>query len=177
MSTFGTARLENGPDPVRGRAQLFASGGEQVAVHASLDTLMMLGRCQMALFQCASSFVTGPARRHEQLPIAHPTFASSRAWLADSCGMQKHAGFILNSVAKQLHGTRMATTRIHFGLCANVKVPSAVSRRELSIGLTSGPHKPNPEYPALLSSSRSGRVLGEGGVKIVIMSICCIIES
>ena len=63
MSTFGTARLENGPDPVRGRAQLFASGGEQVAVHASLDTLMMLGRCPMALFQCASSFVTGPARR------------------------------------------------------------------------------------------------------------------
>ncbi len=91
-----------------------------MAVHASLDTLMMLGRCQMALFQCASSFVTGPARRHEQLPIAHPTFASSRAWLADSCGMQKHAGFILNSVAKQLHGTRMATTRIHFGLCATV---------------------------------------------------------
>ena len=165
MSTFGTARLENGPDPVRGRAQLFASGGEQVAVHAILDTMMMLGRCQMALFQCASSFVTRPARCHEQLPIAHPTFASSRAWLADSCGMQKHAGFILNSVAKQLHGTRMATTRIHFGLCANVKVPSAVSRRELSIGLTSGPHKPNPEYPALLSSSRSGRVLGEGGVK------------
>ncbi len=64
MSTFGTARLENGPDPVRGRAQLFASGGEQVAVHASLDTLMMLSRYQMALFQCASSFVTGPSLRH-----------------------------------------------------------------------------------------------------------------
>ena len=127
-------------DPVRGRAQLFASGGEQVAVHASLDTLMMLGRCQMALLQCASSFVTGPARRHEQLPIAHPTFASSRAWLADSCGMQKHAGFILNSVAKQLHGTRMATTRIHFGLRANVKVLNAVSRRELSVGVRAGRH-------------------------------------
>ena len=148
MSTFGTARLENGPDPVRGRAQLFASGGEQVAVHASLDTLMMLSRCQMALFQCASSFVTGPARRHEQLPIAHPTFASSRAWLADSCGMQKHAGFILNSVAKQLHGTRMPTTRIHFGLCANVKVLIAVSRRELSGDVTSCASNPGAEIRA-----------------------------
>ena len=158
MSTFGTARLENGPDPVRGRAQLFTSGGEQVTVRAISDKLMKLCRCRVALFQRVFSFMTGLARCHEQLPIAHPTFASSRAWPADSCGMQKHAGFILNSVAKQLHGTRMATTRIHFGLCANVKVPSAVSRRELSIGLTSGPHKPNPEYPALLSSPRSGRV-------------------
>ncbi len=164
MSTFGTARLENGPDPVRGRAQLFTSGGEQVTVRASLDNLMKLCRCWMEFFQRASSFVTGSARCHEQLPIAHPAFASSRAWPADSRGMQKHAGFILNSVAKQLHGTRMATTRIHFGLCANVQVPSAVSRRELSIGLTSGPHKPNPDYPALLSSSRPGRVLGDGGV-------------
>ena len=160
MSTFGTARLENGPDPVRGRAQLFTFGGEQVTVRArrQFGQVDDAGLLPDGILSRVSSFVTGPARRHEQLPIAHPTFASSRAWLADSCGMQKHAGFILNSVAKQLHGTRMATTRIHFGLCANVKVPSAVSRRELSIGLTSGPHKPNPEYPALLPSPRSGRV-------------------
>ena len=156
-STFGTARLENDPDPVRGRAQQFASGGKQVAVHASLDTLMMLGRCQMALFPCASSFVTRPARRHEQLPIAHPTFASSRAWLADSCGMQKHAGFILNSVAKQLHGTRMPTTRIHFGLCANVKVLIAVSRRELSGDVTSCASNPGAELRGRSPDTRDRR--------------------
>ena len=138
MSTFGTARLENGLDPVRGRAQLFTSGGEQVTVHAISDKLMKLFRCRVAFFQRLFSFMTGPARCHEQLPIAHPTFASSRAWPADSRGMQKHAGFILNSVAKQLHGTRMATTRIHFGLCANVKVLTAVSRRELSVGVRVG---------------------------------------
>ena len=89
MSTFGTARLENGPDLVRGRAQLFTFEGEQVTVRASLDKLMKLCRCCMALFQRASSFVTGSARCHGQLPIAHPAFASSRAWLADSCGMHK----------------------------------------------------------------------------------------
>ena len=148
MSTFGTARLENGPDLVRGRAQLFTFGGEQVTVRASLDKLMKLCRCCMALFQRASSFVTGSARCHGQLPIAHPAFASSRAWLADSCGMQKHAGFILNSVAKQLHGTRMPTTRIHFGLCANVKVLIAVSRRELSGDVTSCASNPGAEIRA-----------------------------
>ena len=115
---------------------------------ASLDKLMKLCRCCMALFQRASSFVTGSARCHGQLPIAHPAFASSRAWLADSCGMQKHAGFILNSVAKQLHGTRMATTRIHFGLCANVKVLIAVSRRELSGDVTSCASNPGAEIRA-----------------------------
>ena len=145
MSTFGTARLENGPDPVRGRAQLFTSGGEQVTVRAISDKLMKLFRCRVALFQRVFSFMTGLARCHKQLPIAHPTFASSRAWPADSRGMQKHAGFILNSVAKQLHGTRMATTRIHFGLCANVKVLIAVSRRELSGDVTSCASNPGAE--------------------------------
>ena len=35
----------------------------------------------------------------------------------------------------------------------------------LSIGVRAGAHRPNPEYPALLSGSRPGRVLGEGGDK------------
>ena len=131
------------PDPDRGRAQLFTSGGEQVTVRTISDKLMKLFRCRVSLFQRVFSFMTGPARCHEQLPIAHPTFASSRAWPADSRGMQKHAGFILNSVAKQLHGTRMATTRIHFGLCANVKVLPAVSRRELSVGVRAGRRRRN----------------------------------
>ena len=50
------------------------------------------------------------------------------------------------------------------GVTPDVKVPSAVLRRDLSIGLTFGPHEPNPEYPALVSGPRSGPVLGEGGV-------------
>ncbi len=118
-----------------------------VMVHMKFHaSFVKLCRCCMALLQRASSFVTGSARCHGQLPIVHPAFASSRAWLADSCGMQKHAGFILNSVAKQLHGTRMATTRIHFGLCANVKFLIAVSRRELSGDLTCGAHRQRADF-------------------------------
>ena len=59
--------------------------------------------------------------------------------------------------------TRYATTRIHLGLCPNVKVLTAVSRRGLSIDVRADTHRPNPEYPALVSGPRSGRVLGEGG--------------
>ena len=66
----------------------------------------------------------------------------------------------------QQYRTRYATTRIHFGLCPNVKVLTAVSRRGLSIDVRADAHRPNPEYPALLSGSRSGLVLGEGGVKV-----------
>ena len=101
MSTFGTARLENGPDPVRGRAQLFTFGGEQVTVRAGLDKLMKL-----------------------------------------------------SEVAKQLHGTRMATTRIHFGLCASVKVLIAVSRRELSGDVTSCASNPGAELRARSPDTR-----------------------
>ena len=54
------------------------------------------------------------------------------------------------------------------GVTPDVKVPSAVLRRDLSIGLTFGPHEPNPEYPALVSGPRSGPFLGEGGVNALV---------
>ena len=42
-------------------------------------------------------------------------------------------------------GWGQPTTRIHFGLCANVKALIAVSRRGLSIDVSAGTHRPNPE--------------------------------
>ena len=57
-----------------------------------------------------------------------------------------------------------AKTCARFELCPLYKSPPSVARRELSTDLTWLAHRPEPENPPLPSRSRSGRVLGEGGV-------------
>ena len=49
--------------------------------------------------------------------------------------------------------TATATTRIHFGLRPNVKRPSPVSRRELSIDVRAGAHRRKLGFPAQLLKS------------------------
>ena len=51
-----------------------------------------------------------------------------------------------------------------FEFCPHFKSPPSVARRELSIDLTWLAHRTKPEFPPLLSGSRLGRVVGEGGV-------------
>ena len=62
---------------------------------------------------------------------------------------------------------RYVITWARFELCPRYKSPSSVTRRGASIGLTWLAGRPKPEFPPLLSASRLGRVLGEGGVKSV----------
>jgi len=62
--------------------------------------------------------------------------------------------------------TRYVITWARFELCPRYKSPSSVTRRGASIGLTWLPNRPKPAFPPLLSGSRLGRVLGEGGVKL-----------
>ena len=50
---------------------------------------------------------------------------------------------------------------------AGYKSPTPVARRDLSAGLARPAHRPGPENPALPSRSRSGPVLGEGGVNVI----------
>jgi hypothetical protein len=61
--------------------------------------------------------------------------------------------------------TRYVITWARVELCTRYKSPSSVTRHELSIDLTWLAHRPKPEFPPLLSRSRLGRVVGEGGDK------------
>jgi len=61
--------------------------------------------------------------------------------------------------------TRYVITWARFELCPRYKSPSSVTRRGASIGLTWLLNRPKPAFPPLLSGSRLGRVLGEGGAK------------
>ena len=61
--------------------------------------------------------------------------------------------------------TRYVITWARFELFPRYKSPSSVTRHGASIGLTWLAGRPKPEFPPLLSASRLGRVLGEGGVK------------
>ena len=62
--------------------------------------------------------------------------------------------------------TRYVITWARFKLFPRYKSPSSVTRHGASIGLTWLAGRPKPEFPPLLSASRLGRVLGEGGVKL-----------
>ena len=61
--------------------------------------------------------------------------------------------------------TRYVITWARFELFPRYKSPSSVTRHVASIGLTWLAGRPKPEFPPLLSASRLGRVLGEGGGK------------
>ena len=63
--------------------------------------------------------------------------------------------------------TRYVITWARFELCPRYKSPSSVTRHGASIGLTWLAGRPKPEFPPLLSASRLGRVLGEGGDKYI----------
>ena len=69
--------------------------------------------------------------------------------------------------------TRYVIAWARVELCTRHKSPSSVTRRGSSIGLTWLARGPKPEFPPLLSASRSSQVVGEGGCLSVVFSGPC----
>ena len=63
--------------------------------------------------------------------------------------------------------TATATTRIHFGLRPNVKRPSPVSRRELSIDVRAGAHRRSEVNSVGLKAARKQGVLERSFTRVL----------